>query len=149
LAETASANPLLRFKKGEYFIGDTLIEVGTEFTAYPFDALRGFVRWENDAVAEQRIGRIADRFNLEREDLPADQGWKAQYVLPMQNAESGEIVAFVSGSFGGKKAINTLINAVARAVKEGRGDATPSVRLMVTSFTSKEFGKIAARLSKS
>ena len=73
LAETASSNPLLRFVKGEYFIGEDEIEVGHEYIAYPFDAMIGFARWEDDVVVEQRLGRIADKFQLEREDLPADQ----------------------------------------------------------------------------
>ena len=73
LAATASSNPLLRFVKGEYFIAEDEIEVGHEYIAYPFDAMIGFARWEDDVVVEQRLGRIADKFQLEREDLPADQ----------------------------------------------------------------------------
>ena len=143
LKETASSNPLLRFKKGQYFIGDDKLEVGHEYIAFPFDAMRGFVHWKDDTVVEQRLGRIRDGFNLEREDLPEDEDWKPQYVLPLEDLETGEFVAFVSGSFGGKKAINNLINTTARAVKDGRGDATPLIRLAVGSFTSKEYGKIA------
>jgi hypothetical protein len=143
LSETASSTPLLRFVKGEYFAGDGLIEPGHEYIAYPFDAMRGFARWEDNAVKEQRLGRIADRFNLEREDLPAEQDWKPQYVLPLEDVDTGEFFAFVSGSWGGKKAINTLINHTARAVKAGTGEATPTIRLMVGSFTSKEYGRIA------
>jgi hypothetical protein len=146
LAETASSNPLLRFKKGEWFIGEDEIAVGHEYRAYPFDAMRGFARWEDDAVKEQRLGRIADGYRLEREDLPADEDWKPQRVLPLEDVETGEFVAFVSGSFGGQKAINALINTTARAVKEGRGNATPVIRLAVGSFTSKEYGKIACPL---
>jgi len=60
LAETASSNPLLRFKKGEFLIGDDEVEVGHEYVAYPFDAMRGFVQWKDDAVVEHRLGRIRD-----------------------------------------------------------------------------------------
>jgi hypothetical protein len=143
LAATASSNPLLRFVKGEYFIAEDEIEVGHEYIAYPFDAMIGFARWEDDVVVEQRLGRIADRFQLEREDLPADQEWKPQRALPLEDASTHEYVVFVSGSFGGQKAINTLINSTARAVKDGRGDATPLIRLSLGSFTSKEYGRIA------
>jgi hypothetical protein len=142
LKETASSNPLLRFKKGKYFIGDNEVEVGHEYVPYPFDAMRGFVQWKNDTVVDQRLGHIRDGFGLEREDLPADEDWKPQYVLPLEDAETGEFVAFVSGSFGGQKAMNNLINATARAVKGGRGEATPLIRLAVGSFTSKEYGEI-------
>ena len=143
LAETASSNPLLRFKKGEFFIGDDEVEVGHEYIAYPFDAMRGFVQWKDDTVVEQRLGRIRDAFILEREDLPENEDWKPQYVLPLEDPETGEFVAFVSGSFGGKKAIHNLINTTARTVKAGRSEATPLIRLAVGSFTSKEYGKIA------
>jgi hypothetical protein len=143
LAETASSNPLLRFKKGKYYLNDTEVAVGREYNAYPFDAMRGFARWLDGVVVEQRLGRIANKFGLEREDLPADEDWAPQYVLPLHDAESGEVCAFVSSSFGGRKAVNTLINSVARAVKEGRGNATPLIRLAVGSFNSKEFGEIA------
>ena len=143
LAETASSTPLLRFKKAEYFKGDDEVEVGHEFIAYPFDAMRGLVHWKDDTVVEQRLGRIRDGFILEREDFPADEDWKPQYALPLEDPETGEFVAFVSGSFGGKKAIHNLINTTARAVKAGRGEATPLIRLAVGSFTSKEYGKIA------
>jgi hypothetical protein len=61
----------------------------------------------------------------------------------LEDVDTGEFFAFVSGSWGGKKAINTLINHTARAVKAGTGEATPTIRLMVGSFTSKEYGRIA------
>jgi len=143
LAETASSNSLLRFKNGGFFIGDDEVEVGHEYIAYPFDAMRGFVQWKDDTVVQQRLGRIRDAFILEREDLPEDEDWKPQHALPLEDPETGEFVAFVSGSFGGKKAINNLISTTARAVKAGRGQATPLIRLAAGSFTSKQYGRIA------
>jgi hypothetical protein len=142
LEETASSNPLLRFKKGRFVVGEDEVAIGHEYIAYPFDALRGCVRWEGDAVVEQRLGRIADKFRLEREDLPKEEDWKEQRVLPLEDVDTGEFVAFVSGSFGGKMAINDLITKVARAVKSGRGEATPLIRLAVSKFTSKQYGEI-------
>ena len=143
LEQTASSNPLLRFVKGEYFIGENVIDVGDEYRAYPFDAMVGYSRWEDDRVVDQRLGRIADRFQLEREDHTAEQEWKPQRVLPLEDVETHDFVAFVSSTAGGKIGINNLINATARAVKAGRGEATPLIRLAVGSFTSKEYGRIA------
>jgi hypothetical protein len=142
LEETASSTKLLRFKKGQYLIGDDEIELGHEYVAYAFDAMRGFVRWIDGKPAEQRMGRIRDRFDLQREDLPANEDWKPQMVLPLEDLESGAFVAFVSGSVGGKIGINELINAVARAVKDKRGTDTPVIRLAVGSFPSKAFGEV-------
>jgi hypothetical protein len=50
LAATADSNPLLRFNKGEYFIGEDEIEAGHEYIAYPFDAMTGFARWQDAAL---------------------------------------------------------------------------------------------------
>jgi hypothetical protein len=142
LAETASSTPRIRFKKGDYLCGEDKVPIGHEYRAYPFDALRGFVRWQDDVIVDQRLGRIADRFDLEREDLPADEDWQPQRVLPLEDVETGEVFAFVSSTFGGKKAIEALINATARAIKRGHGEETPLIRLAVGKFTSKEYGEI-------
>jgi hypothetical protein len=142
LAETAASNPLLRFVKGAWVLNGEDIDTGTEFVAYPFDTMRGFARWEDNAVVEQRLNRIADRVHLEREELPEDQDWKPQHAMPLESADTGEVCVFVTGSHGGKKAINDLINKTARAVKSGRSDATPLIRLAVGSFPSKQYGDI-------
>jgi hypothetical protein len=106
LAETAASNPLLRFVKGAWVLNGEDIDTGTEFVAYPFDTMRGFARWEDNAVVEQRLNRIADRVHLEREELPEDQDWKPQHAMPLESADTGEVCVFVTGSHGGKKAIN-------------------------------------------
>jgi hypothetical protein len=116
--------------------------MGTEFIAYPMDAMRGFAKWEDDHVVDQRVGRIADKFNIRREELPADEDWQPQYVLPLENPETGEVVLFVSCSTGGKIGLERLIKATARAVKKGTGDITPLIRLSTGTFPSTEYGTI-------
>ena len=142
LEETSSSVPKLLCKKGEWSANGEDVEAGKEFIAYPMDAMRGFCRWEDDHVVEQRIGRIADKFSLKREDLPEDEDWKPQVVLPLENPETGEIISFVSCSVGAKIAVEKLIQLTARAVKKGSGDLTPLVRLATSSFQSEEFGTI-------
>ena len=64
LAATASSNPLLRFVKGEYFIGEDEIEVGHEYIAYPFDAMIGFAvgrRRSRGAALRSYSGQIPAR----------------------------------------------------------------------------------------
>ncbi len=142
LEETASATPRLLCKKGVWSLSGEEVPSGKEYVAYPGDALRGFCRWENDRVIDQKVGRIADRFVLKREDLPEEEDWKPQYAVPLEDPESGEVVLFVSCSTGGKIAVEKLIHATATAVKKGKGDLTPLVRLATSSFTSEQFGTI-------
>ena len=73
LNETASSNALLLFEKGKYSSAGNDVEIGTQFISYPFDAMRGLVRWQDKRVVDRRMGRIRDRFKLKREELPADE----------------------------------------------------------------------------
>jgi hypothetical protein len=142
LEETSSSVAKLLCKKGVWSMNGEDITAGKEYIAYPMDALRGLCRWEDDKVVEQRIGRIADKFTLKREDLPEDEDWKPQVALPLEDPETGEIVSFVSCSVGGKIAVEKLIQLTARTVKKGTGDLTPLIRLATSSFESDEFGTI-------
>jgi len=143
LEETAGSNALLLydFNEGKFKHGGDEVELGHEYIAYPFDAMRGFILFEGkDGKVEQRIGRIADKFKLEREELPADEDWKPQHVLPLEDPQTGEFLAFASNTVGGKIAIYTLINTTARAVKAGHGNATPRVKLAIGKFKSSQYG---------
>ena len=138
LEQTASSTKLLRFNAQtlKYLIGEDEVPLGHEYVAYPFDAMRGFILFKDGEKPEQRIGLIRDRFNLQREGLPADEDWKPQVVLPLEDLESGAVVAFVSNSTGGKIGVETLIQNVGRAVKAGRGTATPVIKLAISTFKS-------------
>jgi hypothetical protein len=142
LEETQAATPRLLCKKGVWSLAGEDIPEGKEFVAYPGDALRGFCLWQDDRVVEQRVGRIADRFALKREDLPADEDWKPQYALPLEDPETGDVVLFVSCSTGGKIAVEKLMHLTATAVKRGKGSLTPLVRLGKSAFTSDQYGVI-------
>jgi hypothetical protein len=142
LSETASSNALLLFKKGKYTSAGNDVEIGTEFISYPFDAMRGLVRWQDKKVVDRRMGRIRDRFKLTREELPADEDWQPQCVLPLEDPETGTFVAFVSGSVGGRIAIEKLINTAAQMVKSGKGDLTPTIKIGVSNFTSPVYGEV-------
>jgi hypothetical protein len=143
LEETSASAPKILCKKGVWSKGGEDIAAGSEFIAYPMDALRGACRWEDDRPVEQQIGRIADKFpSFKRENYPADEDWKPQVAMALEDPETGEIFTFVSASVGGKIAVEKLINQTASAVKRGTGDLTPLIRLAVSSFPSEEFGTI-------
>ena len=143
LEETSSSDPKLLYKKGVWYSRGDEVPMGREFIAYPMDVMRGAARWKDDHVVEQRIGRIADKFApFKPEDFPADEGWKPQHVLLLEDPETGEVVCFVSCSTGGKVGVERLIKATARAVKKGTGDITPLIRLSTGTFPSSDFGTI-------
>jgi hypothetical protein len=142
LEETSSSDPKLLYKKRVWYLRGDVVPMGREFIAYPMDAMRGLAKWEDDHVVDQRVGRIADKFKINRDDLPADEDWKPQYVLPLEDPETGEVILFVSCSTGGKIGVERLIKATARAVKKRTGEITPLIRLSTGTFPSTDFGTI-------
>jgi hypothetical protein len=143
LEATSSSDAKLLYKKGVWYLLGDEIPMGKEYIAYPMEAMHGAAKWEDDHVVEQRIGRIVDKFpKFKREDFPADEDWKSQVALALEDPETGEFVTFVSCSTGGSIGLNRLIKATARAVKKGTGDLAPLVRLSTGTFPSPEFGTI-------
>jgi hypothetical protein len=143
LEQTSASAPKILCKKGVWSKGGEDIPSGSEFIAYPMDALRGACRWENDMPIEQRVGRIADKFPaFNKADFPDDEDWKPQIAMALEDPLTGEVFTFVSASVGGKIAVEKLINQTASGVKRGSGDLTPLVRLAASSFPSEQFGTI-------
>jgi hypothetical protein len=71
-------------------------------------------------------------------DQPTDP-WTQQSYLPLEDAESGEILTFVSGSVGGRGAVSRL---AAQAARQMVMMGLPIVELGVESYKHKNFGKI-------
>jgi hypothetical protein len=153
LKETARANPLLRFKKGQYLIGEDEVPIGREYVAFPLEWARGWVKWHDGQITDERLGKVGDGFRLlDRDELgdldktkweePDSDPWQQQNMLPLEDAETGEFVVFVSGSFGGKIAIEKLCNRVARDLGAGRNLGLPTIKLGVTEFKTKQYGNV-------
>ena len=152
LKQTSRSNPLLRFKKTKYLIGEDEVPLGREYYAYPLDWVWGHVKWENGIIVEERLGRVADGFiPADREELgDTDQAewengndpWQPQNLLPLEDAQTGEFIVFVTGSFGGKLAIEKLCNRVARELKAGRDRGLPRIKLAIAEFNTKNFGEV-------
>lgn len=148
LRETARANPMLRFKEGEYLVGEDKIPLGREYLVYPLDWTRGWVKWADGAIVEQRMVRVADDVKLPtREELGDNDKslwedeekdpWVFQNILPMDDLETGEYTIFVTGSIGGKIAVEALCNGVVRAYKKGRQSGLPIIGLATKPFPTK------------
>jgi hypothetical protein len=152
LRETSRANPLLRFKKRQFLIGDDEVAPGREYRAFPLEWTRGWVKWHDGAIVEQRLGRVADGYRPPERDQLGDcnesewpdgkDPWIFQNLLPLEDCETGEIAVFVSSSFGGKIAVERLCNRVARDLKSGRDLGRPTIKLAFSSFRTKQYGEI-------
>lgn len=145
--------PLLKFKKGKYYVGETEVAAGGEYLAYCRDWVLGWVKFIDGELVEKRIGRVADGFKpSEREELdeqdqskwplgldgkPSDP-WQLQDYLPLENIKSGDRLLFVTGSAGGRMAVRGLCNKYAYNAKRG----LPTIALAVAQFSSKTFGPV-------
>lgn len=144
---------LLKFTKGHYYVGDDEVAAGREYVAHVNQLARGWVKFEDGKVVEQKLGKIADGFEpAAREELgdtdsdqwevdssgnPRDP-WVLQYYLPFEDLETGEVVVFVTSSHGGRGAIGKLCNVFARNVDKG----SPQIRLGVSAYKHREYGRI-------
>ena len=114
---------LLKYSKGHYLIGAEEIPMGTQYIARVEHWVRGYVKFKGGCLVEHKVGRVADGFVVPtREELDeTDQAswekspsgepkdpWSKQSYLPLENIETGEIVTFVSGSYGDVRHVEAL-----------------------------------------
>jgi hypothetical protein len=147
---------ILKFKKGEYFIGEEEIPLGTEYLAHPVGWIKCWIKFVDRKVAERKMYRVAlGERPPEREDLddldkgkwpegfdgkPADP-WVFQYLLPLENLSDGEVVIFVTSSGGGKQAVAELCDAYVKRTKK-TGCGQPIIKLAKTVIPSPKYGKV-------
>jgi len=150
--------PILKFRKGKYFIGDDEVPLGRKFLAYAGDWRRGWRKWKDDQVVEDRIVRVADnrREPAERDELddqdkdlwekgldgkPKDP-WSPENQLPVEDIETGERLLFVTTSLGGKIAVEKLCGRYAANIKKGLEKGLPIIELATTDMPTKAFGLV-------
>ena len=144
---------LLKYSKGHYIIGTDEVAMGTEYIAHVQHWVRGYVKFKGGCLIEHKVGRVADGFAVPtREQLDeTDQAswekspsgepkdpWSKQSYLPLENIETGEIVTFVSGSFGGRQAISRLCS---QAAKHLATMGQPIIKLGTESYKHKAYGR--------
>lgn len=144
---------IMKFAKGKYLTGDDVIPLGRRLVAHASEWAFGWNRWENGLLTDQRIGKACDGFEAaDRTDLPdLDQSkwgkdpsgkpqdpWSQQSYLPLSDAETSEILTFVSASHGGRGAIGDLCAVAAQNFPRGM----PIIELDVKSYRHRSFGRI-------
>ena len=133
--EDAGFEKLLKFRKGDFFIGEELVPLGTKYIAHAIGWTKCWIKFVEDEVAERKTYRVAlGEQPPEREDLddlekdnwpegidgkPADP-WSLQYLLPLEKISDGEVVIFTTSSFGGRRAVADLCTAYAKRTNKKR-----------------------------
>jgi hypothetical protein len=155
--EDGGFETLLKFKKGEYFAGGEEVPLGTEYIAHCIGWTRGWTKFENQQVTDRKMYRVADgRRPADRDELdsrdeklwpigisgaPADP-WVFQFYLPMESRETGEVVIFVTSSFGGKRAVADLCKAYSRRVARTGKSEQPVIRLGKAKMPTRQWGDV-------
>jgi hypothetical protein len=154
--EDAGFEKILKFKKGEYFVGEEEILLGSEYLAHVVGWTKCWIKFVDGEVAERKIYPVAKGARPpDREDLddldeskweegldgkPADP-WVYQYLLPLENRSNGELVIFVTSSFGGRRAVADLCQLYTRRTQK-MGPGQPIIKLAKAEMPTKKFGKV-------
>jgi hypothetical protein len=144
---------LLRFSKGEFIAGqeNEKILIGARFVACMDTLKTGYVYWQSSAPVEERMGLVAEDFQLpKRKELgDLDQGtwerdvegrprdpWQLTNHLFLRD-EKGEVYKFSTSSRGGISAIGELCKAYAKHIRQ-HPNQDPIVELDVGSYPHRE-----------
>ena len=155
--EDAAFDKMLKFKKGEYFIGEEEVKLGTQYIAHAVGYTKCWIKFVDQQVAEKRHYRASmGQVPVQRDELddndpkkwpigisggPSDP-WVLQSLLPLENS-LGELVVFVTSSWGGKRAVADLVKSYALRTKRTGNSEQPVIKLNKSSFPSKKFGNVA------
>ena len=155
--EDAGFEKLLKFRKGEYFIGEEPVPLGTQYMAHAIGWTKCWIKFVDDEVVERKVYRVAlGERPPEREDLddlekdnwpegidgnPADP-WSLQYLLPLEKTSDGEVVIFTTSSFGGRRAVADLCTAYAKRKTKSANCGQPIVKLAKAEMPTKKFGRV-------
>jgi hypothetical protein len=153
--EDGGFEKILKFKQGDYFINETLVPLGSEFLAHATSWTKTWIKFVDDQVADRKLYVVArGEKPAQREELddyeesawPKRDGkpndpWVFQYLLPLENMASGEIVIFVTRSVGGRKAVADLCGAYVKRKlaqkKMNQPGGQPIVRLACVDMPTK------------
>lgn len=156
-SESGGFEKLLKFKKGEYWCDNEEVPQGTEFIAHCIGWTRGWVKFENQQVVDRKMWRVAEgRRPLDREELdsqdpklwpmgpngqPSDP-WVFQFLLPMERVSDGDVVIFVTSSFGGKRAVADLCKVYSRRVARTGKSEQPMIKLDEAQMPTRMYGNV-------
>jgi hypothetical protein len=124
---------LLKFRDGGYFVGSDPVALGTKFFAIVTDWQKVWIKFIDKKMVDHKSYRPARReIPPERDELDdvhligskgtdgrSNDPWTYQYMLPLENVESGEVLIFTTPSWGGRKAVQELSAEYSKRVQGG------------------------------
>jgi hypothetical protein len=148
---------MIKFKKGEYWSNEEEIALGTRFIAHCLNWTKSWVHFENRTVVERRNFIVAKGQKApERDEIPDNDPthwpigingkdkadpWVLQYLLPLEDPDTNEVMIFVGSSFGGRRAVGEVCSAYARrAAKQQTGQ--PIIELQASTFPTRNYGDV-------
>jgi hypothetical protein len=156
-AREDASEPFLKFKKGQYFVREDEVAIGSEFLAHTKSWLKCWIKFIDGQKVDQKVYRVFkgekpperdELCDLDQSEWPTRDGkpedpWSYQYYMPVENLETGDVLIFVTSSWGGRKAVAELCTTYAKRLKSG-GDGQPIIKLAATEMPTKNHGKVAA-----
>jgi hypothetical protein len=142
----------LKFNKGEWLLNEEKVPDGAEFIACVDHLVRGWIRFDDQKLVERILVRRGDKQRLpdrdelsyvEEHEWPRDKKgkardpWVKQFFVPLLAVNDGKLVTFITGTVGGRIAIGKLCDAFLNNDRK-----RPIIKLDVSSFNSKEYGKV-------
>jgi hypothetical protein len=153
----AGFQKMLKFKKGIYICDGQEVPLGTQMIAHALAWTKTWIKFQDRQVVERKVYRIAKgEIATDRDELgdldrklwamgingqPADP-WVLQYLVPMEDPATDEVMIFVTSSFGGHRAVADLCSQYARKVQKIEGTGQPLIRLQKTMMPTKNFGDV-------
>lgn len=155
--EDGGFEALLKFKKGVYELSGEDVPLGREYIAHCVGWTRCWIKFENQQVVERKMYRVAEgRRPPDREELdcqdesvwpkgpngqPSDP-WVYQYLLPMEDVMTGDVVVFVTSSIGGKRGVADLCKAYSRRVARTGESNQPVIKLSKAVMPTRMYGDV-------
>ena len=124
----SSFGTLLKFDatNSKYTIDNNEVAVGREYIAHVDQYARGFVKFVDKRPVDVRVTRLGEGIPPKRDDLDDldlahtdDDPWVSQRYIPLEDAETGEVVVFVGKSVGAKIALERLLGPSPRDTTAG------------------------------
>src|SRR5262245_29845775 len=162
------ASKLMKFSKGEYLVEDEEIPLGSKFVAVMDELHVGWVKWVDQRVEDQVMGRVVDGFRVpQREQLgdldeaewgldpsgrPRDPWQKTYYVVLKDlgksiTADMEFCYTLPLNSDGGRQAVENLCMVYGKAMRQRPGE-WPVVEVAVSSYQHPQCGRIKKPILK-
>lgn len=148
---TDSSVPFLRMTAGEWVYGgdDMEVEEDARWAVNPNSFIMGYIAWSVDGELEGEIMRPAgdDPVTMtECRNEDPDVKWTYQIGVQMvciNGEDEGQAVIYKTNSYGGKKALNGLLDEVIRKIQSNPAsdEIVPIIELKTNSYKHKKYGK--------